>query len=208
MRRSILCVVLGTGLFACTADRTVTEPITEPASSTDVRTTGTRFTLPLSAVADGIVRDGSSVLDHTVIQVLHDPFFEDRGIVEFDMRGIPGPVFRAMLSLRVFSSNGPYPFTIDVYGYRANGKLAVDDWDRGTLVTTFQYSGEPSVLLDVTSKVQAMRNAGAKWAGFNLRFVPPTVIDENPPFIGFHTMEYPPAAVLRIRTKDTTAVLP
>jgi hypothetical protein len=215
MRRSILCAILVAGLFACTADRTMTEPTVGSAmpaapgaSSTDVQTTGTRFTLLLPAVADGSVRDGNTVVDNSVVQTLHVPGFEDRGIIEFDMRSIPGPVFRAMLSLRVFASNGPYPFTIDVYGYRANGKLGVDDWDRGTLVMSFQYSGEPAVLLNVTTKVQAMRSTGAKFAGFNFRFVKPSQIPLNGPFVAFHSMEYRPAGVLRIRTKDTTATLP
>lgn len=192
-------VALGlTALLACGPGETTTEPAAEPV---EVEASGSRFTVSVAPKVDGIVRDGLTVLDNSIVQVLHVPSFEDRGIIEFDIRGITGPVLRATLVLPVYASTGPYPFRIDVHGYRGNGRLDVDDWTRGSLITSFQYAGESVVRLDVTAKVRGMHSTGANYAGFVFRFAMPSDIPLNGPFVAFRSLEYPPAAKLKIATR-------
>jgi hypothetical protein len=157
--------------------------------------------ISLAAVADGSVRDGSFVLDNSVVQVLHVPSFEDRGIIEFNISNILGPVSEAKLKLSVYASMGPFPFPIGVFAYPGDGALTVDDWDRGTPFTSFEYAGEPTVTLDVTAPLQALASSGATFAGFNFRFSVPSTITQNGPFVAFNSMEYGPAAVLEVTTK-------
>ena len=155
-------------------------------------------------VVDAIIRDGGPfgpkdgigdvVLDGSVVQTLHVPAFEDRGIIEFDLSGLSQPILSVELVLPVFSSN-PFPFTIDVFGYAGDGVVTLSDWDQGSLLTSFLYSGEQTVTLDVTSFIQSAVAAGDAFAGFNLRFADPPVIG---PFVAFRSLEFPPSAFLRI----------
>jgi hypothetical protein len=194
-----ILVPLGlTAAFACGPGETTTGPAAEPA---EVEASGSRITVSLVPKVDGFVEDGTTVIDNSIVQTLHVPGFEDRGIIEFDMRGITGPVLKATLVLPVYASTGPYPFRIDVLGYRGNGRLDVDDWARGSLITSFQYTGESLVRLDVTTKVRGMQSTGANYAGFVFRFAVPSDISLNGPFVAFRSLEYPPAAKLKIATR-------
>jgi hypothetical protein len=184
------------GMLACASDQLATAPDT---ADLDVHSTSMRTTVTVSPSIDGSVRDGTTVLENSVVQTLHVPSFEDRGIIEFDLRGVSGAVYKATLRLTVYASNGPFPFRVDLYGYQANGRLDVDDWGRGALINSFQYAGEPTLVLDVTSRVQALKSAGAKRVGFNFR-AEASDIEMNGPFVAFHSNEYPPRAVLKIRT--------
>jgi hypothetical protein len=181
-------------LLACGPEETITEPAPGSAEVQATTVTVTR----LGPVADGIVRDGNTVLDGSVVQTLHVPSFEDRGVIEFDLSRLTGTVQRATLILPVYNAMGPYPFRIDVYGYRANGVLEVGDWGRGTLIKSFQYAGALEVRLDVTAKVARMRQAGASGAGFVFRFAVPSDIASNGPYLALGSMEYRPAARLRV----------
>jgi hypothetical protein len=159
--------------------------------------------ISLPAVADGIVRDGSIVIDGSIVQVLHVPQFEDRGIIEFNISNLPGPVSQAKLKLSVFASRGPFPFAIGVFAYPGDGVLSVDDWNRGNLFTSFQYTGQPTVTLDVTAPLQALVTSSAAFAGFNFRFSVPSPIALNGPFVAFNSMEFGPAAVLEVTTRGS-----
>jgi len=155
-------------------------------------------------VVDGIIRDGGPfgakdgipdvVLDGSVVQTLHVPSFEDRGIIEFNLSGLSQPILNVELVLPVFSSN-PFPFTIDVFGYAGDGALTLSDWAQGSLLTSFLYSGEQVVTLDVTSFISSAVAAGDAFAGFNFRFAGPPNIG---PFVAFHSLEFPPSAFLKI----------
>ena len=192
-------VALGlTALLACAPGETTTEPEAELA---EVEAAGSRFTVSLAPKVDGIVEDGLTVVDNSIVQALHVPSFEDRGIMEFDLRRVTGPVLKATLVLPVYASTGPYPFRIDVHGYRGNGRLDVEDWARGASISSFSYAGEPVVRLDVTVKVRGMLSTGANYAGFVFRFAEPSDIPLNGPFVAFRSLEYPPAAQLKIATR-------
>ena len=155
-------------------------------------------------VVDGIIRDGGPfgakdgipdvVLDGSVVQTLHVPSFEDRGIIEFNLSGLSQPILNVELVLPVFSSN-PFPFTIDVFGYAGDGALTLSDWAQGSLLTSFLYSGEQVVTLDVTSFISSAVAAGDAFAGFNFRFAGPPNIG---PFVAFRSLEFPPSAFLKI----------
>ncbi len=98
----------------------------------------------------------------------------------------------------MFSSNASFPFTIDVFGYTGDGALTVSDWAQGTLLTSFSYSGERVVTLDVTSFISSAVAAGDAFAGFNFRSAVPSSINLNGPFVAFGSLEFPPAASLRV----------
>ena len=195
-RPTVLAIGLA-GMLACASDQAITAPETP---GFDMQSSSTRITVHLAAKIDGFIRDGNLVVDNSVVQTLHVPSFEDRGVIEFDLRRFSGPVLRAMLRLPVFGSKGPYPFRVDLYGYRANATLDIGDWDRGTFITSFQYAGEPEVVLDVTSKVRGMISTGTDFAGFNFR-AERSDIDDNGPYVAFNSREYPPRTVLNIRTE-------
>jgi hypothetical protein len=172
---------------------------------------------PLSAhvghrlpVVDGTVRDGlqspkdgvaDAVLDGSVVQVLDveraSQPFEDRGIVEFDVSGFAGSKAKIDLVLTTFDSMGPFPFTVDVLVYAADGSLTPSDFSAGIPVASFEYSGEAHVTIDVTDAIQGRIASGNEIAGFNLRMAAPTTIESNGPFVAFGSLDYPPAAVLR-----------
>jgi hypothetical protein len=195
-RPTVLAMGLA-GMLACASDQPTTAPDTRDF---DVQSSSTPITVILPPKIDGSVRDGNNPMDNAVVQTLHVPSFEDRGILEFDLRKFSGPVVRATLRLTVYASKGPYPFRVDLYGYWGNGKLDVNDWDRGTFISSFQYAGEHTVVLDVTSKVRALKSNGANYAGFNFR-AERSDIDDNGPFVAFHSNEYPPRAGLNIQTE-------
>jgi hypothetical protein len=160
-------------------------------------------------VVDGIIRDGGPfgpkdgigdvVLDGSVVQTLHVPSFEDRGIIEFNLAGLSQPILNVELVLPVFSSN-PFPFTIAVFGYAGDGALTVSDWDQGSLLTSFLYSGEQTVTLDVTSFIRSAVAAGDEFAGFNFRVAGPPIIG---PFVAFGSLDFPPSAFLRINESSS-----
>ncbi|MDD4250280.1 MAG: beta-propeller fold lactonase family protein, partial [Methanosarcina sp.] len=160
---------------------------------------------------DGSIRDGldsskdgiaDDIIDNSVVQLLDvergDMPFEDRGIIEFDISKISGSVTNATLNLSVFSSNGPYPFKVDIFTYTGDGNLDLDDFNSGTHYSTFEYYGEETVQLDVTEFVENMVSSGAKYAAFNFQYVEPSAIPMNGPFVAFSSLEYPPAAKLTI----------
>jgi hypothetical protein len=184
------------GMLACSSDQPTTAP---DAATADLQSSSTPITVTIAPMIDGSVRDGNNAIDNSVVQTLHVPSFEDRGIIEFNLRKFSGPVLRATLRLTVYGSKGPYPIRVDLYGYRGNGRLEADDWDRGTFISSFEYAGEHTIVLDVTAKVRAMKSNGAVVAGFNFR-AEPSDIDDNGPFVAFNSNEYPPRAILNIRT--------
>jgi hypothetical protein len=161
----------------------------------------------ISPTVDGSVRDGleapkddtpDTVLDNSVVQALDVPQFEDRGIIEFSLSEFSERIANAQLVLPVFRSNGPFPFRIDVFTYTGDGALTLSDWDQGSLFASFSYSGESIVTLDVTSFIRSARAAGHAFAGFNFQFAVPSSISLNGPFVAFHSLDFPPAAFLKV----------
>ena len=155
---------------------------------------------------DGSIRDGLDpkdgiadyTMDNSVVQTLNVTQFEDRGIIEFDISKISGPITNATLNLSVFASNGPYPLKVGVFTYSGDGKLTLDDFNSGTLFHTFEYRGEKTIQLDVTTFLKSMVSSGAKYAAFNFRCLELSTIPMNGPFVAFNSLEYPPAAKLTI----------
>ena len=158
----------------------------------------------IQPTVDGSVRDANKdgnpdlTLDNSVVQLLDIPSFEDRGIIEFSLAGLSQPILNAQLVLPVFGSMGPFPFTVDVFGYTGDGAMTLSDWAPGSLLTSFSYSGEQTVTLDVTSLVNSRVAAGDAFVGFNFQFAVPSGINFNGPFVAFGSLEIPPAASLRI----------
>jgi hypothetical protein len=158
---------------------------------------------PKDGIPDKIATNLVQVLD---VEKPTKPF-ECRGIIEFSIPGIPAPVAEAKLKLNVFDSHGPYPFIIDVFTYTGNGVLSLDDFNAGTLFTSFEYSAESSVTLDVTAFISNLYTSGDDFAGFNFQFAVPSTITLNGPFVAFNSLNYPPASNLTITPVPEPATL-
>lgn len=153
----------------------------------------------LQGPKDGIPDEYSTVSIVSVLDVDRPVLpFESRGIIEFELPVRARPVTNAELVLNVFDSMGPYPFTVDVFTYTGDGLLLLNDFNAGSLFTSFAYSGEPVVSLDVTSFIQTLYASGDDFAGFNFQFAVPSTIPINGPGVSFNSLEYPPAAKLRL----------
>jgi hypothetical protein len=173
-------------------------------------TTAPGVAATLEPVADGIVEDGleapedgipDAVLDGSVVQLLDVPRFEHRGIIEFSLANLSAPISRAKLELPVFASNGPFPFTVDVFAYSGDGLLTLADWSGGTLLQSFVYRHKKVVRLDVTSAVREALASGQQFIGFRFEFSEPSQIERNGPFLAFSSIEFPPPATLRINER-------
>jgi hypothetical protein len=134
------------------------------------------------------------VINGGVVQMLDDPTFEVRGVIEFDISSLVSA--DVQLELSVFASNGPLPFTVDVFTYTGDGLVALSDFSAGSAFTSFVYSGESKITLDVSSVVQSLQSSGDSFAGFRFEFAVPSAIPLNAPFLAFNSLEFPPAAEL------------
>jgi hypothetical protein len=171
--------------------------------------TATSATISISPTVDGTVRDGldspkdgtpDNVLEGSIVQSLDVPQFEDLGIIEFDIFNLSQSIHRASLILTVFAANGPFPFTVDVFTYAGDGNLSLSDFNLGSFYTSFEYRGKSkTITLDVTPFTNDLIALGEGYAGFNFQFSVPSTIASNGPFIAFNSLEFPPAASLRVR---------
>jgi len=165
----------------------------------------------LTPNVDGSIRDGldslkdgipDDISEGVVIQILDverpSSPFEDRGIIEFALPAISVPILQAQLSLNVSNSKQPYPFTIDVFTYTGDGLLSLDDFNAGSFFTSFEYSLEPFINLDVTDFIKDSYANGDDFAGFNFQFAIPSTIPMDGPYLSFNSLEIPPAADLTI----------
>ena len=133
----------------------------------------------LNPVADGLVRDTVSgikdgvpdtAIDDSVIQALDLPNFEDRGIAEFNISALPGTINSARFEFTVHGANGPFPFEVDLFGYSttANGLVELNDWASGSLLNTFGYTGDQTIVsLDVATFLHGRVSAGDAHVGFS-----------------------------------------
>jgi hypothetical protein len=163
----------------------------------------------ITPVIDGAIespRDGTPdyIWENWVVETLlassSSRSFERRGIIEFDISGLPHNSEHLILSLPVFRSFGPYPFKVDAYTYAGDGVLALTDFSAGIYFKSFDYSGEPMVAIDVTLQVSELQASGSKFAGFNFRLADPSSIPPNGPYLAFNSLEFGPAATLSTNT--------
>lgn len=196
-------ILLAGLVIGCTDSRLPTESATGGAASI----VGSASVGSIAPTVDGSVLDGlfgpkdgipDRVGDGSVVQILDVPRFEDRGIIEFDISTVSGSITRVELVLSVFGTMGPFPFTVDVFTYTGDGSLSLNDFSAGSFFTSFQYSGEATVTLDVTPFIRALAASGGGFAGFNFQFAVPSAIQSNGPFVAFSSLEFPPSASLDI----------
>lgn len=169
---------------------------------------------PLSAVVDGTARDGAEALkdgnaDWLIptgslqlqnINVPVSPFvpLEDRPIIEFDLSTVTAPVGGAILTMPVAVQRGPYPFSVQVYGYSGDGVLGLGDFRAGTLLTTVEYPGSGSLTVDVTTFIEQLRIDRAGFAGFELRIGANATAPGGGPYLALNSRSVPPAAQLAV----------
>jgi hypothetical protein len=171
----------------------------------------------LSPNVDAILRDGLGpakdgspdlVIDGGValVQVVNVPNFEDRGIIEFGLPPVlsPATVRNARLILSVSASMGPYPLELNIYAYPADGSANLSDFDAGVHIRSVSYTGEATLILDVTDAVSNLAGRTA-YIGFNFR-LPLSPINLNGPFIAFGSGEFGSPAKLVINDEDADGV--
>ena len=98
---------------------------------------------------------------------------EKRGIVEFPIAGIPGPVGHAELHLPLIGSVSGL-FGLGVFSYAGDGGVTVSDFASGSFAALVPLGMNPpppngTITVDVTSAVNSLIAAHATVAGFNLR---------------------------------------
>jgi len=178
------------------------------------------FSTPSTAVliiptVDGVVRDGflsdpkdgvpDFIISSSIVQALDVPTFEDRGIIEFNVSSVSNEPVN--LVLPVFASMGPFPFIVDVSTYAGDGFLTLADFNAGSLFTSFSYSGETSITLNVSSIIQDLLASNEVFAGFNFQFSIPSNIPRNGPFVAFNSLEFGPPATLAVPEPTTLALM-
>lgn len=159
----------------------------------------------LLPAVDGLVidrpRDGTTdFVDEDNLQVTQNPFTEDRGVIEFELGPIgPDQIESALLKLVPIGAGGFTPiFTLQLFGFSGDGAIKLEDFDVGSLITSFDVqalplAGDP-IFIDVTQFLQSLIQRN--FAGFNLRMV-----TENSS-LNFGSIELGPPATL------TVAVVP
>jgi hypothetical protein len=98
---------------------------------------------------------------------------ENRGIVEFRIASIPGPVGHAELHLPIAGSASGL-FGVGLYIYAGDGTVTVSDFASGSLFSVYPLGMNPqppngTITFDVTSAINSLIAAHAGYAGFNLR---------------------------------------
>jgi hypothetical protein len=132
------------------------------------------------------------------VQALNMIGFDSRGIMEFDLDGVSGPVTNAFLRLYKIEALGPFPMSIDVYGYEGDGMLSSADYSDGFLMSSFSYNNENTFDLDLTEHVEDVINNAYSFLGINLRIHDEFTKRGAPPYTSFGSLEYPPANELHI----------
>jgi hypothetical protein len=160
-------------------------------------------TVPLTVAVDGSAADGvglaskdgvaDTVSTSGVIQVLHvdGPLqqWESRGMWEFDLQPVNVAINTAVLALSVDDDQGPFPFSLAVYGYAGDGAITAPDFADGALLGSLSYDSSQAIGIDVTTFVKERLAGGDRWAGFAIRFTPASAIDTNGPFVTFGSRE-------------------
>ena len=124
------------------------------------------------------------------------------------MSAVSLTVGSASLLFTAFGSNLT-PFDIDVFVYSGDGLLSLSDFDQGSLATSFTYSGEASVAIDLTTPVNDFVLAGTNFLGVNLRMVGIGTFEDRSRSVAFHTGNTPvPDSFQPTLFLDESAVVP
>ena len=130
----------------------------------------------LTPTAHGYTRSfgtGQAFGDALAIQVFQSYPYQDRGVVEFDLTGLSGPVLSAELWFPLITNttaNGAAALDVTVRGYAGNGTIDYSDHTAGSDVASFDAKGLSEITLDVTSAIAARIGNGDTYAGFTTRF--------------------------------------
>lgn len=119
---------------------------------------------------------------------------EIRGILEFDISGLSGPVSSSVLDLETYYFLNPngFPLTLGFYSYTGDGAISGSDYGAGTLIDLYDYNGESNILLDVSVPLQSFIDNGENFMGFNLRMESvPALGTTTPNILALNSLEYP-----------------
>ena len=168
---SLLCTVICTGLLL----------VGLGTQSGTAQPNKERALLP---VADGAIIDNSpfdGVPDGVVDDAFNTVSFnaglqEGQAAIEFDLGRIsPNRIQSATLKI-VSAGTGAIPgiltIPVEVRGYLGDGSITTDDFNAGTVLTTFDSRATPDhtpILIDVTEFVSAKQTGKSRIVGFGLR---------------------------------------
>ena len=148
------------------------------------------------------------------VQALNNIFsgpshFESRGLIEFNIHSLlsGGNINHAQLGLTTIDTLGSYPFSLGFYGYRGNGALDNDDYGAGTLLTSLDFNGGPTLDVDVTNFLQNAKASNYDYAGFNIRKL--GISSDYPPvYVAFGSLEESPASRLSVDQSPSNPTVP
>jgi hypothetical protein len=108
---------------------------------------------------------------------------EDRTVIEFDVRGLPGTLPTTTLDLDLLNEDpgGPVGF-IDVFTFAGTGTVTPGLFSAGTFFTSFSNNQSGLERVDVTAAVQAAVTAGEPFLGFRLSTLTSDRFFIGPPF--------------------------
>ena len=132
----------------------------------------------INATTAGTVRDlgrdgtPSHVFPNGVVQAInstyYDPDWDDRGVMEYDISGLTGPVQSAQLNItpvHLIGFTGTPSF--ELHAYVGDGAVGLGDWSGGSLVGGFTPTAGQTTSIDVTLEVNSLLSS-ANYIGFRI----------------------------------------
>lgn len=128
----------------------------------------------------------------------NDADFESRGLFEFDISSLTSGFKDAVFWANVAAAKGAYPFMVDVYGYSGNGVITFDDYQAGSLLTSFQYNQEEKIYVNLTPFLTDMVEAGNDFAALNFRIQHDPSQEMDLTYLAFYSLDYLPSAAIHV----------
>lgn len=139
------------------------------------------------------------------VQALNSSGFDSRGIIEFNLAGLNQSISGVFLRVYRNAAQGPFPLTIDVYGYSGDGALAMADYADGLFWGSFDYSDDSFVDVDLGTHVNDAIALNDSFLGINLRMHDQSGVVNGPPFVSFKSLELNNPAELSFSVGSTSS---
>ena len=144
------------------------------------------------------------VIENTDRQV--NPY-ERRVVIEYDLSKIVGNVVAAKIRFIAQIGTGFTPRPFEVYSFAGDGALTTEDFADGELSTSFDFTGNLQLDVDVTAAVQKHVAANDGYVGLSLRCVLGSN-DDPPPTLSLRTIEAGAPAVMTVTETVSRPIRP
>jgi hypothetical protein len=141
----------------------------------DGRTADCNFFAPTDGLGDCLLSIGSAAVADAY-EDIHGNRTIWRGVMEFSLEGLTGPVESAVL--QTLQETNVEGLTVEIYGYAGDGVLSVEDYSAGTLFLEDQYQFGPYEV-DITELVNSLIG-NATHVGLVFRLPEPESVSPRP----------------------------